>query len=141
MTISADRRYICRHEHQTTRGWIARPPNSPSKLFSFAVHGGVRAALAAARAWRDDVLAGKVRQRRRGARKRARPGYGYVKRALVKGTDVFVAWLVVDVRGRTASTTASVAAHGVAGARKACEAYLRRKRREYRLPTVNALED
>lgn len=135
-----ERRYISRHEHQTTRGWIARPPNSPSKLFSFAVHGGVRAALEAARDWRDDVLSGKQRQRKRGSRKRARPGYGYVKRGVVKGSDVFVAWLLVDAKGRTASTSASVATHGVAGARKACEAYLRRKRREHGLPTLTELQ-
>ncbi len=140
MTVSADRRYISRHEHQGTRGWIARPPFSKTKLFSFHMHGGVRAALAAAQAWRDGVLAAQARQaRRRGPRKRALPGYGYVKRGLVKGADVFVAWLLLDERGRTASTTAAVSTHGVAGAREACEAYLRRKRREHGLPRIEVL--
>src|SRR5262245_62887098 len=116
---TTERRYISRHEYQGTRGWIARPPLSRSKLFSFDSHGGVRAALAAARAWRDDVLAmnSRAAARRRGPRKRAVPGYGYVKRRLVKGVDSFVAWLLLDNRGNVASTSASIAAHGVAGAR------------------------
>jgi hypothetical protein len=135
-----DRRYITRHEYQGTRGWIARPPLSRTKLFSFNSHGGVRASLAAAQAWRDAVLAANARAaRRRGPRKRALPGYGYVARRVVKGVDSFVAWLLLDSRGTVASTSAAVAVHGVAGAEQVCKQYLRRKRREHGLPRIDAL--
>lgn len=135
-----DRRYISRHEYQNTRGWIARPPFSKTKLFSFHAHGGVRAALAAAQAWRDGVLAANARAaRRRGPRKRALPGYGYVARKVINGRDVFVAWLLLDARGAIASTSAAVSVHGVAGAEWECKQYLRRKRREHGLPRIEAL--
>ena len=140
MTVSADRRYISRHEYQNTRGWIARPPLSPTKLFSFAMHGGVRASLKAAQAWRDGVLASNARKAsKRGARQRALPGYGYVTRRPIKGSDMFVAWLLLDDRGAIASTSASVAVHGAAEAERLCKSYLRRKRREHGLPRIDRL--
>jgi hypothetical protein len=135
-----DRRYITRHEYQGTRGWIARPPLSRTKLFSFNSHGGVRASLAAAQAWRDAVLASNARAaRRRGPRKRMLPGYGYVRRGTVNGRDVFVAWLLLDAKGAVAATSFSVTVHGVAGAEQQCKQYLRRKRREHGLPRIEVL--
>lgn len=136
----SDRRYITRHEYQNARGWIARPPLSPTKLFSFTTHGGVRAALKAAQAWRDGVLAANARAaRKRGPRQRALPGYGYVTRRASKGGDTFVAWLLLDDRGAIASTSASVAVHGAAEAERICQSYLRRKRREHGLPRIDTL--
>ena len=130
---------ITRMDYGRTRAWWVRFYRGPaggqrctSKLFSDAVHGGKRKALAQARAWRD-LTAGTVpaKLRRRGEA----PGYGYVRRAellrRVERCPAFVAWILLE-GGRVASTNYSVTRWGELGAKRKCERWLAGHRRELR---------
>jgi hypothetical protein len=104
-----------------------------SKLFSDAVHGGKRKALLAAIAWRDQ-MATTVRPPRRTRAARGAPT-GYVKRTQITrragASRVYVAWIRMP-DGRAASTSFSIEKWGVKEAKRRCELYLARKRREAR---------
>jgi hypothetical protein len=126
---------ITRFDYGRTHAWWVRFQRSTggtrvvSKMFSDAVHGGKAKALRAAIAWRDRTAATIQPARRR----RTKAGVGYVKRAELArrvGTwPVYIAWIRMP-DGRAASTSFSVARWGEREAKRRCQLYLARKRRE-----------
>jgi hypothetical protein len=129
---------ITRFDYGNTHGWWVRFQRSTagrhrvvSKMFSDAVHGGKRKALRAAVAWRDQTLAA-LSASDSGAARRA-VERGYVKRTELArrvGTwPVYIAWIRMP-DGRAASTSFSIARWGEREAKRRCELYLARKRRE-----------
>ena len=130
---------ITRFDYGKTHGWWVRFQRSSesgakrvlSKLFSDAVHGGKIKALRAAVAWRDQMVL-TVRPPRR-ARAATGAPTGYVKRAQIMrrtgASRVYVAWIRMP-NGRAASTSFSIEKWGVQEAKRRCERYLARKRRE-----------
>ncbi len=134
-------RNISRMEYAHTRGWWVRlyrtasgQKSCHSKLFSDGKNGGKRAALRAARAWRDETIARLPKADKHSGR-RVEPGHGYVRRAVrlrrVTAQPVYVAWLRIEYRG-CKSTTYSVNVHGERGAREMAERWLARERRALR---------
>lgn len=129
---------ITRFDYAKTHGWWVRFQRSTdsgakrvtSKMFSDAVHGGKRKALRAAIAWRD-LTASTLRP----ARRRTTRSAGYVKRVELARragvSPVYLAWIRLP-DGRAASTSFSIAKWGVREAKRRCEAYLARKRRQAR---------
>jgi hypothetical protein len=127
---------ITRFDYGKTHGWWVRFQRSTragskrvvSKMFSDAVHGGKREALRAAIAWRDETAA-----TIRPARVQRRRASGYVKRAEVARrvgvSAVYMAWIRMP-NGRAASTSFSIEKWGAHEAKRRCELYLARKRRE-----------
>jgi hypothetical protein len=133
---------ITRFDYGKTHGWWVRFQRSTesgrrvvSKMFSDAVHGGKRKALRAAVGWRDQTLA--ALRPSDSARARRAVERGYVKRAELArrvGTwPVYIAWIRMP-DGRAASTSFSIARWGAREAKRRCELYLARKRREATAP-------
>lgn len=138
--MKGDLRNITRLDYERARGWWVRIYRTEdgqtrciSRGFSDGVHGGKNKALAAARKWRDAKLA-TVRPVIKGGRRGTPVGYGYVRRTDVSRrktvAPVFIAWLKTD--GGPKSTTRSIDVWGVAGAKRECEKWLARERRELR---------
>lgn len=147
-----DRRNITRMFHtreneyggwSTTRGWWVRIYRTDwgekrtvvSKFFSDAVHGGRRAALEKAIRYRNQQQR-KVRPASKGGGDGpVPPGHGYVRRVerwqKVDWHPAWCAWIRLE-GGRCASTTASIERWGVAEAKRRCEAFLAKHRRELR---------
>jgi hypothetical protein len=132
-------RNITRLDHGRTHGWWVRfqralKPNGSravvSKCFSDGLLGGKRKALAAAMAWRDRT-ARKLPPPNPSRHDDFRPGYGYVKRYLLKRrvgySWVWMAWVRLEGR-RAASTSVSIERWGEREAKRRAEAYLARKR-------------
>lgn len=127
---------ITRFDYGKTHGWWVRFQRSTesgtkrvvSKMFSDAVHGGKMRALRAAIAWRDQTAA-----TIRPARRRTALGIGYVKRVeiarRVGASPVYLAWIRMP-DGRAASTSFSIDKWGAREAKRRCQLYLARKRRE-----------
>jgi hypothetical protein len=137
------RRNISRLDYGRTAAWWVRftrldsagAKRVVSKMFSDGVHGGKRKALVAATQWRDR-MARKLRPPARGGgHEPVPPGYGYVKRIEVKRRvdwhPVYVAWVRVD-GGRNRQTTCSVRLWGEMGAKRRCQRWLVKQRRELR---------
>ena len=128
---------ITRFDYGKTHGWWVRFQRSTeagtkrvvSKMFSDAVHGGKAKALRAAIAWRNQTAA-TIRPARR---TRIRTGSGYVKRVLIARrvgiAPVYMAWIRLP-NGRAASTSFSIEKWGAQEAKRRCQLYLARKRRE-----------
>lgn len=127
---------ITRFDYGNTHGWWVRFQRTSasgaerlfSKMFSDAVHGGTAKALRAAIAWRDQTakaLSSVPRPRKSHA--------GYIKQVELarRGgpSRVYLAWIRLP-DGRAASTTFSIAKWGKAAAKRRCQQYLERKRRE-----------
>jgi hypothetical protein len=134
-------RNISRMEYGRTRGWWVRiyrgaggNKRCHSKLFSDTTNGGKRAALRAARAWRDLMLA-RLPEADKHSGRRVEPGHGYVRRTVrlrrVAAHPVYVAWLRIEYQ-RCKSTNYSVTLHGEGGAREMAERWLARERRALR---------
>jgi hypothetical protein len=127
---------ITRFDYGKTHGWWVRFQRSTdagikrvvSKMFSDAVHGGKTKALKAAVAWRNQTAA-----TIRPARRRTPRASGYVKRVeltrRVGVSPVYLAWIRMP-DGRAASTSFSIEKWGERGAKRRCQLYLARKRRE-----------
>jgi len=134
---------ITRFDYRNTHGWWVRFQRSTeggekrvtSKLFSDAICGGKRKALAAAILWRDRMVKRVPPPRRSPNSERVPPGYGYIKRVSlarrVGVSPVYLAWIRLH-DGRAASTTYSIKKWGVKEAKRLSELYLARKRRELR---------
>lgn len=135
-------RNVTRMDYARTHGWWVRvyrgvgaDKRCHSKHFSDGKHGGKRAALRAARAWRDRTLA-RLPASTLGNRGRAvPPGHGYVRRVLkmarVASHPVWVTWLRVE-DGRCKSTSYSVELHGERAAQDMAERWLTRERKALR---------
>jgi hypothetical protein len=127
---------ITRFDYGKTHGWWVRFQRSTpagvkrvvSKMFSDAVHGGKGKALRAAVAWRDETAA-----TIRPARPRTARRSGYVKRVEVARragfSRVYLAWIRMP-NGQAASTSYSIEKWGEREAKRLCERYLARKKRE-----------
>jgi len=111
-----------------------------SKLFSDGVWGGRRKALLAAKLWREKALK-RLPPKQRGVRggRTVPVGYGYVKRQLmwrrVDWHPVYLGWIRTEDCG-CASTSWSITRWGERGAKKRCESWLARQRRELRQRTT-----
>jgi len=127
---------ITRFDYGKTHGWWVRFQRSTesgtkrvvSKMFSDAVHGGKRKALRAAVEWRDQTAATIKPARRRTTRVS-----GYVKRVEITRrvgvSPVYLAWIRMP-NGQAASTSFSIEKWGAQEAKRRCQLYLARKRRE-----------
>jgi len=127
---------ITRFDYGKTHGWWVRFQRSTasgtkrvvSKMFSDAVHGGKTKALRAAIAWRDETAA-----TIRPARSRTGRSSGYVKRVDIARragvSPVYLAWIRMP-NGRAASTRFSTGKWGAQEAKRRCQLFLARKRRE-----------
>jgi hypothetical protein len=136
---SASEKNITRFDYGNTHGWWVRFQRSTeggtkrvvSKMFSDAVHGGKLKARRAAVAWRDRTAATLSPARRSQAKLGAQTGY--VKRVdLARRRSVwpvYLAWIRMP-DGRAASTTFSIEKWGTQEAKRRCQLYLARKRRE-----------
>lgn len=105
-----------------------------SKNFADLKLGGTAAALALAKRWRNTMLR-KLPAKKLGAGA-VEPGHGYVRRIVRtqrRATKItcWIAWLRVEGR-RNKSATRSIALWGDAEARRQCELWLARERRELR---------
>jgi hypothetical protein len=131
---------ITRFDYGRTHGWWVRFQRNTasgnrvvSKMFSDSVHGGKAKARRAAIAWRDRT----ARAIQPARPSRTELGAGYVKRAerarRVGSWPVYIAWIRMP-DGRAASTSFSIARWGAREAKRRCELYLARKRREAAAP-------
>lgn len=122
-----DRRHIIRLRPPQTPAYVVRfvrAGRAITRCFSFSVHGGARAALAAAIAYRDRA----AKRIPPSARPRPTPvGHGYVQRGTVKGHPAWVGWCKLE-RGRAARSAARIDLWGDAGAERMARAWLRRTR-------------
>lgn len=135
-------RNITRTDFGRTHGWWVRiyrtdaagHKGCTNQLFSDGVHGGKRKALKAALAWRDEIL-GLLPAKKVGGGAHVPPGYGYVKREVIKRrvgyAPVYRAWIRLE-DGRPACTSRSIAVWGVTGARVECVKWIQEQRRGIR---------
>ena len=132
---------ISRVVYRDRPGWLVRFERTvdgerqlTSRYFSDAAHGGMRHALAAARAWRDQT-ARELPPSQQNVGRRKPIGHGYVKRVILKrrkgATPVFYGWLRIE-DGRAAQTSYSILTNGVRGAKLLALNWLARERRALR---------
>lgn len=116
-----------------TRGTRGYDQVVHSHCFADVKHGGSRAALAAARAWRNAKLV-RLPQPKTGGKGSVRPGFGYVRRARVmRRVMVAPVWVaVIRLETRWSSTSRSIELWGSGEARLQCEEWLAKRRGELR---------
>ena len=134
---------ITRLDYPRSKGWwvrfqIGNKSKVLSKLFSDGPHGGKRKALTAAKIWADEMRP--TVAYRRPPRQSAGPGPGRIVERRYFYADrsgdivayrAVMAWILV-APGKLAATRWSIDKWGRAEARKRCEEWLARKRREQR---------
>lgn len=125
---------ITRFDYRKTHGyWVRFEGAAPiTKLFSDGVYGGKRNALKAAQAFRDEWVASHDLTRRRA--RRAPPGPGTLRRKWhwqrKSWSLVWEAYIKVTPERGHAATRYSIDKWGSAEAKRRCEAWLERKRKE-----------
>ncbi len=125
---------ITRFDYRKTHGyWVRFEGAAPiTKLFSDGVYGGKRHALKAAQAFRDEWVATHDLTRRRA--RRAPPGPGTLRRKWhwqrKSWSLVWEAYIKVTPERGHAATRYSIEKWGSAEAKRRCEAWLERKRKE-----------
>lgn len=125
---------ITRFDYRKTHGyWVRFEGAAPTtKLFSDGVYGGKRNALKAAQEFRDEWVATHDLTRRRA--RRAPPGPGTLRRKWhwqrKSWSLVWEAYIKVTPERGHAATRYSIEKWGSAEAKRRCEAWLERKRKE-----------
>lgn len=125
---------ITRFDYRKTHGyWVRFEGAAPiTKLFSDGVYGGKRNALKAAQSFRDEWVASHDLTRRRA--RRAPPGPGTLRRKWhwqrKSWSLVWEAYIKVTPERGHAATRYSIDKWGSAEAKRRCEAWLERKRKE-----------
>jgi len=129
-------KYITRYDHGRTHGYWVRiqrvvtkgqPPLVVSQFFSDQACEGRRAALAAAKVFRDAAFTtAPPRRQEQHQPEGVRNGYGYVKMGLVGGRRFAQGWYR-DSRGKVHRSKVSVDKWTAEGAKARVDAWLQRK--------------